>query len=63
MYQVVREITKGTYELFYTVETLEQAKIYQKFIKAFLGYETKILEAQEWQNKKGKGSGYARNNF
>lgn len=48
MYQVVREITKGTYELFYTVETLEQAKIYQKSIKAFLRYETKIVEVKNY---------------
>lgn len=41
MYQVVREITKGTYELFYTVETLEQAKIYQKSIKAFFTIRNK----------------------
>lgn len=44
MYQVVREITQGVYELFYTVEDIETARKCKKFIEAFLGYRIKILE-------------------
>lgn len=44
MYQVVRKLNENTYEGFNIYEDKELAELEVKTIKAFLGYDTEIIE-------------------